>query len=67
MGLPLGVGLCGVFGMLRGVEVVAMREMCVVSALFMVLLLMMLGRLLMVLRRLLVVVGGLLVMLGQFG
>jgi hypothetical protein len=54
------MGLGRVFGMLGGMEVVAMREMCVVSALFVALLLMMLCRLLVVLR-------GLLMMLGQFG
>jgi hypothetical protein len=61
------MGLGRVFGMLGGMEVVAMREMCVVSALFVALLLMMLCRLAVVLCRLLVVLRGLLMMLGQFG
>jgi hypothetical protein len=61
------MSLGGLFGMLSGMEVVAMREVRVVSALFVVLLLMMLCRLAVVLCRLLVVLRGLLVMIGQFG
>jgi hypothetical protein len=58
------MGLGGVFGMLSGVEVVAMREMCMVSALFVVLPLMMVRRLAVVLCCLLMVLRGFLVMLG---
>ena len=64
--LPLGMGLCGLFGMLGGVQMVTVREMRMMSALLVVLLLMMLRRMSVMLCRLLVVLRGLLVMLGEF-
>jgi hypothetical protein len=65
--MPLGVSLGGVFGMLGGVQVVTVREMRMMTALFVVLLLMMLRRLTVVLCRLFVVLRGLLVMPGELG
>jgi len=67
MRMPVGVGFGGLFGMLGGAEMVAVREMRMMSALLVVLLLMMLRSVAVVLCRLLVVLRRLFVMLGHFG
>jgi len=61
------MGLGGFFGMLGGLQMVSVREVRMMSALFVILLLMMLRGVAVVLCRLFVVLRGLLVMLGQFG
>ncbi len=67
MRLLVGVELCGVCGVLRGMQVVAVRDMRMVSRFLLVLLLMMLCGAVMMLCRLFMVLRRFFVMLGRLG